>query len=90
MSRTGPCTVPYGILVVGRDDTCGALWCGNVAGGAVPVPYRYCRYGIGADFGTLWVGISNASGTGAGAVTVLVVGGSGWDILVRCGEVHRC
>ena len=42
----GSCPVPvlvrYGTLVVGRNVTCGAFCCGNVAGGAVPVPYRYC------------------------------------------------
>ncbi len=60
----------------------------------MPVPYRYCmvRYGIGADYGTLWTGISNASGTGAGAIPVpsgLAVGDSGWGNIVRCGEVHK-
>ena len=56
----GSCPVPvlvrYGTLVVGRDGTCGALCCGNVAGGAVPVPYNTdFRYGM--DFGTLMAGI---------------------------------
>ena len=93
----GSCPVPalvrYGTLVVGRNVTCGAFCCGNVAGGAVPVPYRYCmvRYWIGAAVGTLWIGIGNASGTGAGVVPVpygLAVGGSGWGNIVRCGKVH--
>ena len=92
----GSCPVPvlvrYGTLVVGRNGTCGALFCGNVAGGAVPVLYRYCmaRYWIGVAVGALWIGIGNASGTGAGVVPVpygLVVGGSGWGNIVRCGKV---
>jgi hypothetical protein len=88
-----PVLVRYGTLVVGRNGTCGALCCGNVAGGAVPVPYRYCmvRYGIGVAIGMLWIGIGNASGISAGVVPAqygLAVGGSGWGTIVRCGKVH--
>jgi hypothetical protein len=41
----GSCPVPvlvrYGVLVVGKDGTCGALCC-SCSGGSVPVSYRYC------------------------------------------------
>ncbi len=71
------------------------MWCGNIAGGTVPVPYRYdtVRYMVGKDFGTLRAGCGNASGTGTGAGTIyvpfwLAMDDSEWYSIVRCVEVH--
>ncbi len=62
----------YGTFVEGRSGAGGALWYGNVAGGAVPVPYRcgIVRSRVDMDFGTLIVGNSNAGGTIAGTIFV--------------------
>ena len=90
----GCCPVPVpvwcGTSAVRQSCTGGALWCGNVAGGTVPVPYRYdtVRYRVGKDFGTLRAG---SGSTGAGAIYVrfwLSLDDSEWYSIVRCIEVH--
>ena len=79
----GYCPVPVpvrcGTLVVRQSCTGGVLWCGNVAGGTVPVPYRYdtVRYRVGKDFGTLRAG---SGSTGAGTVLYMYRFGYLWTI----------
>ena len=70
------------------------MWYGNVASGAVPVPYRCgtvrCR--VGMDFGTLIDGSSDEGGTLAGTKFVpygLDVYDSALYGIARCGEVHK-
>ena len=70
---------------MGQSCTGGVLWCGNVAGGTVPVPYRYdtVRYKVGKDFGTL------RAGSGSTGVWLSLDDSEWYSIVpVRCVEVH--